>query len=142
MNKNSIKHLPSIFEKAASDTWKRLKASSELGVSQNETTVVKAKNTRGYRNFNCIHSEVSTLPFRCLVACPMILSIYAGASRFPTGFEDYAEAQLFESLPRNIQQSIETGYFQEWDSNFYSNEIPYRPARILVAELPYWSNQR
>ncbi|MEH1898431.1 MAG: DUF6615 family protein [Nostoc sp.] len=268
MNKNSIKHLPSIFEKAASDTWKRLKASSELGVSQNETTitdiilldlkiaqcpflhilktpqhlehlqgtdwewwigannvgwlryavqakkidlssqrydelghtingksqleilqsysyknnalgrycfynyvksikpskhwhcnlpvdltklgcsiatlstVVKAKNTRGYRNFNCIHSEVSTLPFRCLVACPMILSVYAGANRFPTGFEDYAEAQLFESLPRNIQQSIETGYFQEWDSNFYSNEIPYRPARILVAELPYWSNQR
>ncbi|MGB3208310.1 MAG: hypothetical protein WBB28_25275 [Crinalium sp.] len=71
----------------------------------------------------------------------MILSVYAGATLFPTGFEDYAEAHIFESLPRNIQQGIETGYFLEWDSNFYSNDIDIRPARILVAELPYWSNQ-
>ncbi|WP_448572847.1 hypothetical protein [Trichothermofontia sp.] len=39
MIKKSTKHLPTLFEKAAHDTWKRLKASLELGISQNETTI-------------------------------------------------------------------------------------------------------
>lgn len=267
MSKRSVKHLPRLFEKAASDTWRRLKASLELGISQDETTItdiilldlkaakcpflhlmktpqnleplqgtdwewwiggnrvgwlryaVQAKkvdlsslrydelahkvngklqldilrsyssankalgrycfynyastiqqkqhwhcnlpfdstqlgcsvatlatvytaiNTWGCRDFDFIHSEISTLPFRCLVTCPIILSVYAKVTRFPDGFEDYENAQVFESLPRNIQEGIETGSFEGWDSDFYSNEIPYRPARILVAELPYWSDR-
>jgi hypothetical protein len=71
----------------------------------------------------------------------MILSVYAGATRFPAGFDDYENARKFESLPRNIQQGRETGSFEEWDSAFYSNEVRYRPERILVAELPYWSDR-
>jgi len=116
--------------------------STQLGCSiATLSTVEKAINTQGGRNFNFIHSEISTLPFRCLVTCPMILSVYAGATRFPAGFEDYENARKFESLPPEIQQGRETGSFEEWDSNFYSNEVRYRPERILVVELPYWSDR-
>ncbi len=116
--------------------------STQLGCSiATLSTVRKAIKTRGGRNFDFIHSEISTLPFRCLVTCPMILSVYAGATRFPAGFEDYENARKFESLPPEIQQGRETGSFEEWDSNFYSNEVRYRPERILVVELPYWSDR-
>jgi hypothetical protein len=116
--------------------------STQLGCSiATLSTVSKAIDTRGGSNFDFIHSEISTLPFRCLVTCPMILSVYAGATRFPAGFDDYKNAKIFESLPGNIQQGIETGSFEEWDSHFYSNEVRYRPERILVAELPYWSDR-
>jgi hypothetical protein len=116
--------------------------SSQLGCSiATLNTVDKAIKTRGCRNFDFIHSESSTLPFRCLVTCPMILSVYGGATRFSPGFEDYESVHIFESLPRNIQEGIETGSFEGWDSDFYSNEIWYRPERILVAELPYWTNR-
>ncbi len=117
--------------------------STQLGCSiATLETVGQAIKDASNRNFNFIHSEISTRPLRCLLACPQILSFYAGANSFPDGFEDYQNAHKFESLPSNIQQSIETGDFEGWDPNFYSNEIPYRPARILVAELPYWSNSR
>lgn len=116
--------------------------STQLGCSiATLSTVSNALNTRGGRNFDSIHSEISTRPFRCLVTCPMILSVYAGATRFPAGFKDYENAQIFPSLPDNIQEGIETGSFEGWDSDFYSNEVPYRPKRILVAELPYWSDR-
>ena len=116
--------------------------STQLGCSiATLSTVDKAIKTRGGSNFDFIHSEISTLPFRCLVTCPMILSVYAGATRFPDKFDDYKNAQISPSLPRNIQQGIETGSFEGWDPTFYSNEVPYRPERILVAELPYWSDR-
>ena len=111
--------------------------STQLGCSiATLSTVDKAIKTRGGSNFDFIHSEISTLPFRCLVTCPMILSVYAGETRFPAGFDGYENAQIVKSLPRNIQQGRETGSFEEWDPDFYSNEVPYRPKRILVAELP------
>jgi hypothetical protein len=72
-----------------------------------------------------------------LVTCPIILSVYDRNKRFPNGFEDYENVRIFESLPKGL----ETGSFEEWDPRFYSNEIRYRPKRILVAELPYWSDR-
>lgn len=112
--------------------------STQLGCSiATLSTVNKAINTRGCRNFDFIHSAISTLPLRCLVTCPAILSGYGGGTgTFPAGFEDYENAHIFESLPRNIQEGIETGSFEEWDSDFYSNEVQCRPERILVAQLP------
>jgi hypothetical protein len=114
--------------------------STQLGCSiATLDTVDKAIKTRSCRNFNFIHSEISTLPFRCLVTCPIILSVYAGATRFPAGFKDYENARIFETLPRNILDSLETGAFDRWDSDFYNDNVQYRPKRVLVAELPYWS---
>ena len=111
--------------------------STQLGCSiATLSTVRKAIKTRGGRNFDFIHSEISTLPFRCLVTCPMIMSVYAGATPFPAGFDDYKNAKKYDYLPGHIQEGIKTGSFEEWDPNLYSNEVPYRPKRILVAELP------
>lgn len=116
--------------------------STQLGCSiATLSTVSKAISTWGGGSFDSIHSEISTLPFRCLVTCPIILSVYAGANRFPAGFEDYENARIFESLPRNLLERLETGSFEEWDSEFYNDNVEYRPKRILVAELPYWSNR-
>jgi hypothetical protein len=116
--------------------------STQLGCSiATLSTVDDAIHRRGGRNFDFIHRAISTRPFRCLVTCPIILSVYAGAKRFPNGFEDYEDVHIFESLPSNIREGLETGSFEEWDSRFYSNEIRYRPERILVAQLPYWSDR-
>lgn len=115
--------------------------STQLGCSiATLSTVRKAIKTRGGRNFDFIHSEISTLPFRCLVTCPMILSVYAGETRFPAGFDGYENVKKYDYLPGHIQEGIKTGSCEEWDPNFYSNEVPYRPKRILVAELPKLSD--
>ncbi|MCD8485992.1 MAG: hypothetical protein LRZ84_04380 [Desertifilum sp.] len=112
-------------------------ASKQLGCSlATLSTVSKSLKNRGCRNFDFIHSERSTIPLRCLVKCPIILSIYHGDYRFLSKFEDYENVRIFESLPRNIQAGVESGSFEEWDSDFYSSEIWYRPQNILVAELP------
>lgn len=111
--------------------------STQLGCSiATLSTVDKAINTYGCRNFGFIHSAISTHPLRCLVTCSEIHFGLKGKG-FPHGIsEDYENAQIFESLPRNIQEGIETGSFEEWDSDFYSNEVQCRPKRILVAKLP------
>jgi hypothetical protein len=117
--------------------------STQLGCSiATLSTVDKAINTRGGNKFDFIHSEISTLPFRCLVTCPMILSVYARENPFPAGFDGYENARIFNTLPGHIQQGRETGSFEEWgEPDFYSNEVPYRPKRILVAELPKLSDR-
>ena len=47
---------------------------SELGCSvTSSSTIRKAINIHGAKNFHCIHSKPNTLPWRCLVSCPMIL---------------------------------------------------------------------
>jgi hypothetical protein len=75
--------------------------STQLGCSiATLSTVDKAINTYGCRNFDFIHSEISTLPLRCLVTCPAILSVYGGQTFFDSKFEDYENVHIFESLPR------------------------------------------
>ena len=46
---------------------------SDLGCSVTSlSTISKAIETHGAKNFHCIHSKPNTLPWRCLVSCPTI----------------------------------------------------------------------
>ena len=60
----------------------------ELGCTVTLSSNIRmAINTRGAKNFNTIHSKKDTLPWRCLVSCPLVqqslLSLSAGVTDAP-----------------------------------------------------------
>ena len=66
----------------------------ELGCTVTPSSNIRmAINTWGAKNFNTIHSKENTLPWRCLVSCPMVqLSLVALATKS-------REAPVFEASP-------------------------------------------
>jgi hypothetical protein len=93
--------------------------------------VRKASVTHGGKNFDFIHSYSETKPLRCLVKCPLMLSVYQGAS---SSFPGYEDAFVYEGLPPSLNAAFETGELREFDPDFYASEIETYPKRILVID--------
>ncbi|WP_413174785.1 DUF6615 family protein [Anabaena azotica] len=108
-------------------------------INQFGCTVTPSKNVRaalserGARKFNFLHKFDNTKPWRCLVRCPLLLQVYQTGSARDTslGFENVV---IYPDLPFDLSFVLETGYLEEFSSEFYSRDIDIYPKRILVAQ--------
>lgn len=107
-------------------------------VNQFGCTVTPSKNVRtalsqyGTKNFRFLHDFDNTKPWRCLVSCPSMLKIYQTGSVIGTswGFENVI---VYPNLPPELVTARETGFLEEFSSDFYSRDIEVYPRQILIA---------
>jgi hypothetical protein len=76
----------------------------QMGCTVTPLSIIRqAMNTKGCRNFNFIHTQNETIPWRCLLNCPRIMQIYTGA---PTDIS-FENIKVYPKLPSNIARAIE-----------------------------------
>jgi hypothetical protein len=110
----------------------------QLGCSVTPSAVVrKALAGRGRRNFSWIHRQRATLPWRCLVRCPL-LAASSTAPRQPEewpALETYQHKQLPPSLRRLREAEEPESVFGDGGAeDLFSREVDLRPGWIAVIE--------
>jgi hypothetical protein len=112
---------------------------SQLGCTISPSFVVRqALANRGQRTFEFIHSHSQSLPWRCLVGCPLLRLLYR-----PDTVEGKAlavqmfdrEITVYPQLPPGFETAIGTGETAFLSPEFYSEEAGSHPRRILVADF-------
>ncbi len=118
----------------------------QLGCSIATLPVVKsALKKRGARNFDWIHTQRHSLPWRCLVRCPAFVSILqpsvSGSKRQPTEASEFfgVVPRLYPTLPRDLLRVTDFVVPQEiegFDPDFYNAGLGLYPKRIAVVTIP------
>ena len=67
------------------------------------STIRRALNSRGCRNFEFIHSQHNTIPWRCLLKCPQVLQIYSNGSN-NLAFENI---NVYRTLPTYLARAVD-----------------------------------
>jgi hypothetical protein len=105
----------------------------QLGCTVTPLAVVKqALSIRGSRNFSYIHRQRCTLPWRCLVKCPVFL----GGNQFPFG-----GIHRHAALPPNLEalqkrRSTDKSLIPDLSlDGVFNRDIGLRPARLLVVDV-------
>jgi hypothetical protein len=105
----------------------------QLGCTVTPLVVVKqALLIRGSRNFSYIHKQECTLPWRCLVKCPLFLAF----DRNPYGY-----IHRHAALPQSIvalrnRRSADGPQVPDLSLNgVFNRDIDLRPARLLVVDV-------
>jgi hypothetical protein len=100
-------------------------------------TAKSAVKNRGKKSFASVHSASSTIPWRCLIACPKILRVYFSNSTrsdssllHPLSDDNVV---IHKKLPQELIQARDSGRIQKFSKDFYSDNVE-RPRRILVLE--------
>lgn len=112
----------------------------QLGCTITPSVVIRnTLNEHGLKNFRYIHDDTRTLPWRCLAYLPPGLSLfemadlnqpqYAICHMFGGGFH------VYDHLPAGFTQAIETGTFNQFDPEYYSQELNIYPRRIMLLDL-------
>ena len=101
------------------------------------TTAKKAVNNRGKKTFSEIHSHSTTLPWRCLIACPKILTIYMKdkTEGHNERFHPLSNTPVVvhKELPVEIRLARDSGRIAGFSEDYYSPDVE-RPRRVLVLE--------
>ncbi|MHA6897319.1 DUF6615 family protein [Ralstonia pseudosolanacearum] len=107
-------------------------ATKQLGVSITSTAVVrKALSTYGARNFDFIHDEADTVPWRCLLRCPKENPAFVpfGSTKSPKFGSRFRYDKLpsaLRTLPDNptvaLATLLQSGYFDR-DTELYPGYI-------------------
>lgn len=124
----------------------------QLGCTVTPSSVVRqAMNIKGFRNFDFIHSQNSTIPWRCLLKCPSVLQIYSNGStniafeniRVYTALPNYlvrAADNEQEVLTSEVFPIIKRSDFDDLntvDEMLFDNksEIRVSPKKVLIIEI-------
>lgn len=76
----------------------------QMGCTVTPSSIIRqAMNAKGCRNFNFIHTQNETIPWRCLLNCPRIMKIYTGA---PTDIA-FENIKVYPKLPSYIARDEE-----------------------------------
>lgn|SRR5690606_8032375 len=110
-------------------------ASEQLGCSVTPSAVVRAALAgRGRRNFSWIHKQRSTLPWRCLVRCPLLAVPSIGQRRL----EDWPalETHYHERLPASLRRLRETEKLEDVGDtqDLFSADVELRPGWLALIE--------
>lgn len=113
----------------------------QLGWTFTPLEVVEDAIRKKNRNFEFIHAQKKTLPMRCLVKCPAVLSMYRSVKGMvPVNTEDfeYLRQGYYTTLPTDFEgylnkvNTISEMEIHEFPSNFYDPEINLYPRRIGI----------
>jgi len=107
----------------------------QLGCSVTPSVVVRrALSGRGRRNFSWIHQQKSTLPWRCLVKCPLLATPSTGQGQI----EDWPslESHYHERLPLSLKDMLRTGELKELADaeDLFKRDVELWPSWIAVLE--------
>ncbi|MBD1932399.1 MULTISPECIES: DUF6615 family protein [Cyanophyceae] len=91
-----------------------------------------ALSERGARKFEFLHTFNGTKPWRCLVCCPLMLQVYRTGSVTDTSL-NFENVTVYQTLPSDLSVALETGFLENFSSDFYSRDLEIYPKRILVA---------
>lgn len=106
---------------------------SQLGCSVTPASVVRAAlKGRGKKNFAWIHSQLSTVPWRCLVRCPNVLRRGLYHSAWPAS-KYYVHEVLPDSL-RHLQEENQLPADSE-HSEIWNANCELRPSWIGVVDI-------
>ena len=116
----------------------------QLGCSITPASVVRKAISKGPRNFNFIHSQNETLPWRCLVKCNGQCSSLNGKKEIKNKFEVISgwhglSKCVYKRLPDSLSMLLEEGIskrtpFDQLD-NLFSGDSEYRPEWIGVLDI-------
>lgn len=111
----------------------------QFGCTVAPARVVKtALARRGQRTFQFIHGDPRVLPWRCLVRCPYMLSVYqagrSGQAPFPLLGEN-ERVVIHAGLPRQLEIGLETGELREFEPDFFQGPSEYYPRHLAVIDL-------
>ena len=111
----------------------------QLGCSVTPSRIIrKALAKRGGRMFSSIHSSPETLPWRCLVKCPIIVQ---GGSVHPNVLAVPDINNHFEELPPELQRrrvvetALETVTIQDDLGSLFNREVRLRPRWLGLIDL-------
>ena len=118
----------------------------ELGCTITPSSNIKrAIHLWGAKNFDFVHSQIDTIPWRCLALCPRVRALFhqgqVGMSQHPIPLFG-ASPRLYSQLPDRLRVERESvprrsrGVLQseELDRDLYDPEVGF-PRRISVLEL-------
>ena len=123
----------------------------EFGCTLTPLSNVKTSvNLWGKRNFDFIHSQVETIPWRCLASCPKVRDLYrrphghipvqataeesplfGAVPRIYSRLPDQLRVELVQREPRDIRQILSV---EELDPEMYDREVGL-PRRICVMRV-------
>ena len=116
----------------------------QLACTVTSLGVVEAAISKwGGKNFDWIHSQTASKPWRCLVACPRILTAHvkanigSGNSMNPEPIchpLTDAPITIHKTLPKELTDARETGRVEQFSAERYDAELARYPRRILVLE--------
>ena len=106
----------------------------QLGCSVTPSSIVRAAiKKHGARNFEHIHSQTETLPWRCLVRCPNFTSKASLSHSGWPKLDEYLHKELPKSL--NLLRTQGGRISFEGQSDLFSSEIPTRPEWIGIIDV-------
>lgn len=118
----------------------------QLGCSIAPLHVVKAAlEKKGARNFDWIHRQKHSLPWRCLMRCPAFVSLLRPSASQPKRQTTEASEffgvvpRLYRTLPRELRRGPNSVMPQEiegFDPEFYNASLGLHPKRIAVVRIP------
>jgi uncharacterized protein DUF6615 len=102
----------------------------------------KALTTPGCRNFEWIHAQPKTLPWRCLLKCRRIRQHYArrgyvhkskDIATDPGPFDE--PIRVYDHVPREVEDARSTGVMTQFSPQSYQGDIREYPRRVGVFEF-------
>lgn len=108
----------------------------QLGCSVTPSSVVRAALAkRGARNFSHIHKQPATLPWRCLVRCPDLLSGRGlGHSSWPAP-DSFSHRELPTVLQRIRQGSLSDQHSSEAYESLFNTNHEKRPGWVGLVDV-------
>jgi len=95
--------------------------------SQTVRSAIRQKNNN---NFAAIHKSQSTLLWRCIVSCPLMLLVYEGKSN-PFNFDHIF---VYQELPSFLQATSETDEIVDFPPDYYDSDLGVYPQHLLVVD--------
>ena len=112
---------------------------AQLGCTITPSFIVRnALAGRRTRSFESIHSSPQTIPWRCLLKCPVLRLLYS-----PGTVQGHAaavgqfgqEVHVFDALPPTFAQASELGLLPEFLPDYYSGDAETFPKRVMVVDI-------
>lgn len=112
---------------------------AQLGCTVSPSFVVRQALIKpGCRTFEFIHSHPQSVPWRCLIKCPLFRLLYQpqtvqGRAIAIERFK--REVYVYQELPPEFAQTAETDEFVQFSPEYYSAELDAYPKRVMVIDL-------
>lgn len=96
--------------------------------------------SRGKKNFEWIHSNRETLPWRCLAGCARFKRAFGPPEDSVGPSEELADLfgqnlRLYSHLPPEVQDARSSGRMNRFSPEYYNNNVRLLPRRVVVLEF-------
>ena len=107
----------------------------QLGCTVARIDVIRqAFKKRAPKTFKALHLSNETLPWRCLVSCPFIVT-QARGWHHPLISEPFADLTPYETLPSFLRTGLESEDATEFPPDLYNDNLGVYPERRMVVDV-------